>query len=240
MLGSQTRKVVSKVTAPLARILITLGISANVMTIIGMILTISAAVWFFPHNNLFYGTLVIWFFVMFDMLDGAIARQNGKITVFGAILDSTCDRLADGAIFASLAYWAAVKAHDELLLVNLLTLGVLAQAISYIKARAEASNIPVTGGLMERTERLIVILVGSGFEGLGIPYALWVSSVILLIGSIITFFQRMHIVHLVAGKTSPEVAEIPSEQWGSGGDATAHTPSLSDHRATSNIIAYDA
>lgn len=193
MLGAKARAKISTITNPIAKVLIRLGISANVMTVIGMLLSVGSALWFFPQGHLFVGTLFIWLFVMFDMLDGAIARHEGG-TAFGAVLDSTCDRITDGAVFGTLTYWAAVKENDSRLVAVLLVIGVLVQTISYVKSRAEGVGIAVDGGLIERTERLIIILVGSGLEGLHVPHALWIASIILLIGSIYTFFQRIYIV----------------------------------------------
>ena len=132
------------------------------MTIIGTVATIAAAVTLFPIGHLFWGTMVIWLFVMFDMLDGAMARARGGGTRFGAVLDATCDRIADGAIFAGLAWWCAITTPHHLLLIATLICLVTSQVISYAKARAEASGLYGDGGLIERPDRLIIVLVGAG------------------------------------------------------------------------------
>ncbi len=106
------------------------------------------------------------FFVVFDMLDGAMARERGGGTRFGAVLDATCDRISDGAVFCGLLWWIAFGMHDRPLVVATLICLVTSQVISYIKARAEASGLRGDGGLIERPERLIIVLAGAGRVGL--------------------------------------------------------------------------
>jgi CDP-diacylglycerol--glycerol-3-phosphate 3-phosphatidyltransferase len=135
--------------------------------------------------------MVIWLFVMFDMLDGAMARARGGGTRFGAVLDATCDRVADGAIFAGLAWWAIYDEQSRPLLVATLICLVSSQVISYAKARAEASGLSADGGLIERPDRLVIVLVGAGFTGLGVDWAIHVAMWLLAVGSVITVFQRV-------------------------------------------------
>ncbi|WP_407440535.1 phosphatidylinositol phosphate synthase, partial [Rhodococcus sp. (in: high G+C Gram-positive bacteria)] len=111
MLSFFGRASVSKATAPLGKALIRTGLTPDAVTVIGTVATIVAAVTLFPIGQLFWGALAITIFVMFDMLDGAMARARGGGTRFGAVLDATCDRVADGAIFAGLAWWAVY--HEE-------------------------------------------------------------------------------------------------------------------------------
>ena len=99
------------------------------------------------------------------MLDGAMARERGCGTRFGAVLDATCDRIGDGAMFCGLLWWAAFGLHSAPLVVATLICLVTSQVISYIKARAEASGLRGDGGLIERPERLIIVLVGAGLSG---------------------------------------------------------------------------
>src|SRR5581483_6322768 len=134
------------------------------MTIIGTVGTIAAAIWFFPHGSLFWGTIVVWAFLMFDLLDGAMARTAGKVTRFGTVLDASCDRIADGVLFGCIAWWCFVVDKDQLTAAALICL-VSAQVISYIKARAEAAGLKADGGLVERAERFIIALVGTGLHG---------------------------------------------------------------------------
>ncbi|MGC4963712.1 phosphatidylinositol phosphate synthase [Gordonia sp. DT218] len=199
MLSIRGRSSVSKVTLPLGRALLRTGLSPDIMTLIGTAATIAAALTLFPMGYLFAGTLVIWLFVMFDMLDGAMARARGGGTRFGAVLDSTCDRVADGAIFAGLAWWCAVTEPHRLLLIATLICLVTSQVISYAKARAEASGLNGDGGWIERPDRLIIVLVGTGLTGLGLDWAVHVAVWALAGLSVITVGQRMWSIYSSPG-----------------------------------------
>ncbi|GAA4815461.1 phosphatidylinositol phosphate synthase [Tomitella cavernea] len=199
MLSVFARASVSKVTLPMGRKLVRMGVTPDVITVAGTVASIAAALTLFPMGHLFWGALVIWFFVMFDMLDGATARARGGGTRFGAVLDATCDRIADGAIFAGLAWWVVYSLDDttqyRLLLVATLICLVTSQVISYAKARAEASGLNGDGGLIERPDRLIIVLVGAGFTGIfDQPWILFAAMWILAAGSVITVGQRMRSV----------------------------------------------
>ncbi|WP_309233017.1 phosphatidylinositol phosphate synthase [Blastococcus sp. TML/C7B] len=143
------------------------------------------------NGFLFWGAFAVWMFVMLDMLDGALARARGGGTVFGAVLDSVGDRAADAAIFAALAWWFSGEGDNRLIVLLALVCLVLGVLTSYIKARAEGVGLSCDVGIVERTERLIIVLVGTGFTGLGIPYSLHVALVVLVAGSAVTVAQRM-------------------------------------------------
>jgi len=201
-----SRATFSAVTVPVARVALRLGFTPNGVTIIGAAATVLAALTLFPVGHLFAGTLVIWLFVMFDMLDGAMARQTGGGTRFGAVLDAACDRISDGAVFGGLAWWAAFGLGDSALTVAALICLVTSQVISYIKARAEASGLRGDGGFIERPERLIIVLVGAGLSDLPVfaqPWALPVAMWLLAVTSIVTFIQRLHTVRISPGATEP-------------------------------------
>lgn len=203
MLSFFGRASVSKATAPLGKALIRTGLTPDAVTVIGTVATIAAAVTLFPIGELFWGALAIWIFVMFDMLDGAMARARGGGTRFGAVLDATCDRVADGAIFAGLAWWAVYHEDSRPLLVATLICLVCSQVISYAKARAEASGLSADGGLIERPDRLVIVLVGAGFTGLGLDWAIHIAMWLLAAGSVITVFQRV-----LAVRNSPSAREL--------------------------------
>lgn len=100
-----------------------------------------AALTLFPIGQLWWGAFAVAVFVLADMLDGAMARERGGGTRFGAVLDAACDRIADGAIFAGLLWWAAFGMDSPALVVATLICLITSQVISYIKARAEASGL---------------------------------------------------------------------------------------------------
>lgn len=225
MLSIRGRASVSKVTLPLGRALLRTGLTPDAMTVIGTVATVAAAVTLFPMGYLFWGTMVIWLFVMFDMLDGAMARARGGGTRFGAVLDATCDRIADGAIFAGLAWWCAWTVPHQWLFVATMICLVTSQVISYAKARAEAAGLYGDGGLIERPDRLIIVLVGAGFTGLGLPWAIHVAMWILAVGSVITVGQRMWSISRSPGARDliplAAPAEPDSAETESGPDASS-------------------
>ncbi len=191
MLNVLARVYVNRVTEPLGRWLVARGITPDAVTVTGTVGSVAAALWFLPRGQLFIGTLVVTLFVLFDLVDGAMARARGHGTPFGAVLDSTCDRISDGALFAALTWWALGVGEARVLGVAALICLVAGQLISYIKARAEGAGLRVVGGLVERAERLILALVGTGLAGLGVPYALDVALWLLAAASIWTVGQRL-------------------------------------------------
>ncbi|MGI5217466.1 phosphatidylinositol phosphate synthase [Nocardia sp. CA-290969] len=210
MLSIFGRATFAKATAPLGRALVGTGLTPDAVTLIGTAASIAAAVTLFPTGHLFWGTMVIWLFVMFDMLDGAMARARGGGTRYGAVLDATCDRVADGAIFGGLAWWAVYHEQSKALFVATLVVLVTSQVISYAKARAEASGLSADGGLIERPDRLVIVLVGAGLTGIGghwgiewLTWAVHVAMWILAVLSIVTVAQRV-----LAVRNSPGAREI--------------------------------
>ncbi|AIJ22953.1 MULTISPECIES: phosphatidylinositol phosphate synthase [Amycolatopsis] len=191
MLNIFARASVSRALDPLGHALVRAGLTPNAMTMIGTAGAIACALVFFPNGMLLAGTFTVWGFAMLDLLDGAMARARGYGTPFGATLDATCDRLADGALFAGIAWWCFAVEHNLRAAAACLICLVLAQVISYIKARAEAEGLKADGGLVERAERLIIALVGTGLEGLGVPFAVEGTLWLLAAGSIVTTVQRM-------------------------------------------------
>ncbi|WP_040797183.1 phosphatidylinositol phosphate synthase [Nocardia higoensis] len=220
MLSFFGRETFAKATAPLGRALVGTGLTPDAVTLIGTVASITAAVTLFPTGHLFWGTMLIWLFVMFDMLDGAMARARGGGTKYGAVLDATCDRIADGAIFGGLAWWAVYHEHNRWLFAATLVVLVTSQVISYAKARAEASGLSADGGLIERPDRLVLVLVGAGLTGIaghwGIEWLTWAVHVAmwaLAVLSIVTVFQRV-----LAVRNSPGAREIipPTAKAASG------------------------
>jgi len=197
---------VNRVTEPFGRWLVRLGVTPDAVTVAGTLGSVAAALWFLPRGQLFFGTLGVTVFVLFDLVDGAVARAKGKGTPFGAVLDSTCDRIADGALFAALTWWALGIGQARVLGVAALICLVAGQLISYIKARAEGAGLRVVGGLVERAERLILALVGTGLAGLGVPYALDVALWVLAAASVWTVGQRLAEARRSARDLPPEPA----------------------------------
>ncbi|MGH3432593.1 MAG: phosphatidylinositol phosphate synthase [Thermocrispum sp.] len=191
MLNVFARASIARLVDPLGAALVRAGLTPNAMTVIGTAGAVGCALAFFPNGLLLWGTFTVWGFAMLDMVDGAMARVSGRSTPFGGVLDSTCDRLADGALFAAIAWWCFTVAGNASAAAAALLVLVLAQVISYVKARAEASGLAAGGGLIERAERLIIALVGTGLEGFGVPHAVEVSLWLLAGLSVVTLLQRV-------------------------------------------------
>jgi len=194
MLQGSLRPPMTRLITPLSRGLLKIGVTANSITVLGAVGTISASLLLFTTGHLFAGTMVITVFVLTDLLDGTLARMSPQGTsTWGALLDSTLDRVGDAAVLGSLIYWL-MKSHDRLVGVAFVAL-VAGSLISYIKARAESLDIECNGGIAERTERLIVVLICAGLHGLGVSYALSIGFWFLLAISLTTVGQRLIIVY---------------------------------------------
>ena len=193
MVSSAFKPVVNRVIEPIARLAISAKITPNAVTVFGTIGTIVSALTFYPRGDLFIGTLLIVFFALSDLFDGAIARLSEKgASAWGGFLDSTCDRVTDSAVLGALAIYCIL--NDLSIYPVVIASIVIGFLISYIRAKAESFGIACTVGIAERTERLIIALVGIGFHGLGVPYILAGSMWVLLFLGAITVAQRISVV----------------------------------------------
>ncbi|HEX7662704.1 MAG TPA: CDP-alcohol phosphatidyltransferase family protein [Pseudonocardiaceae bacterium] len=216
MLNIFARASVSRVTDPVGAWLVRRGLTPNAMTVIGSAATCAAALWFFPHNQLVTGSVVVTILLFSDLLDGAMARASGSATRFGGVLDASCDRITDGVLFGSIAWWCFVVAGDDVTGAAALVCMASAQVISYVKARAEANGLSADGGLMERAERFIIALVGTFLQGVGVPYAVAVALWLLAGLALITVAQRL----VAVWRSAKTLAEAHPEAGGSGPKAS--------------------
>src|SRR3954469_7707819 len=206
MLGISARPAVAKVIAPVVARLARAGVTPDMVTVTGTVGAVGAAVLLIATGHLWWGAVTVTVFVLLDMLDGALARARGGGSVFGAVLDSVGDRAADAAIFGSLVWWYSGGGDNRLLVLLALICLVLGVLTSYIKARAEGAGLSCNVGIVERTERLILVLAGTGFTGLGVPYAVHVALWLLLAGSAVTVVQRIVAVH----RSAPPPSTAPT------------------------------
>jgi CDP-diacylglycerol---glycerol-3-phosphate 3-phosphatidyltransferase len=191
MLSLHVRPVLARVVDPVAAALLRAGVSPDVITVLGTLGVVTGSLALLPRGELFAGTLVVTFFVLTDMLDGAMARRIERRSVFGAWLDSTCDRLADAAVFSGLVLWFMGDGDDRLLAGLALLCLVAGSLVSYAKARAEGLGLTCNVGFAERAERLIIVLVATGRSGLGLTWALPVGLWALAVASAVTVVQRL-------------------------------------------------
>ena len=191
------RRFKASVTAfitPICRALLRIGLSANAITVIGAAGATFSSIYFFARGDFFLGTLLVSLFALSDLLDGTMARiSRTDGTRWGALLDSTLDRVSDAAIAIGIWIYLFNEGSDlHLVAIAALFLGGL---IPYIRAKAESLGIECSVGFAERPERLIILLVGTGLFGLGLNFALGLSLWLLVFISLITVIQRMKVVH---------------------------------------------
>jgi len=194
MLQRSLRDPVAKIIAPLVKTLIKMRVSANQISAIGGLGSVVSALYFFSNGRFFIGVIWVSVFVAFDLFDGAVARaSNQGVSKWGALLDSTLDRLSDAAIFiGGLLFF--IDQSDRLVPVFLVTT-FASFMVSYIKARAESLEIKCDGGIAERGERVLIVLTAYGLHGLSVNYAMAIGMWALALLSIITMIQRMFIVY---------------------------------------------
>jgi CDP-diacylglycerol---glycerol-3-phosphate 3-phosphatidyltransferase len=192
MLNRYARAFFTKVFTPLARLLLRLGVSPDVVTLVGTLGVCVGALAFYPRHEFFWGTIVITAFVFSDTLDGIMARMSGRSGNWGAYLDSTLDRVADAAIFGGLVLWYAGDGNDTLMAALALANLILGSVVSYARARAEGLGMTANVGIAERAERLVATLAATGLVGLGAPEVLLtVVLALLAVASLITVCQRV-------------------------------------------------
>src|SRR3954451_403332 len=185
-----TKAGVVRVFDPVARGLLRAGVSPDVVTVVGTAGVVISSLTLATRGYLWIAALVITAFALTDILDGAMARARGTTSRFGALLDSTMDRIADGAVFGSLAYWLAVSDQRADLAACLICL-IAGQVVSYVKARAESLGLDANVGVAERFERLIIIGIGGILDGLGLEIGLSITLWLLAVLSVVTVAQRM-------------------------------------------------
>jgi CDP-diacylglycerol---glycerol-3-phosphate 3-phosphatidyltransferase len=184
-INAYARTIADRVLVPIARVLVRMGATANWMTFFGMALTLLGA-GFIVAGAVRTGVLVVAVGGIVDALDGSVARVRGTSSAFGAFYDSVVDRVADVAVFGATAWLV----RDDPLLFGLTLVGLgAAQVTSYMRAKAESLGWRATVGVIERAERLLILLVGLFFQPL-LPVALWV----LAVGGLVTVGQRFKAV----------------------------------------------
>ena len=189
------RPAVGRVVGPLAARLLRLGVTPDMVTVAGVLGAVAGALALVARGHFFWGGLVVTVSVLTDALDGTMARLRGPAGSWGAFLDSTLDRIADASIFCALAIWYAGRGDSTVLLAVSLFCLVAGAVTSYAKARAEGLGMTCNVGLAERTERLILILLGILLAGVGLDVALAIALWLLAAASAITVAQRLVEVH---------------------------------------------
>jgi CDP-diacylglycerol--glycerol-3-phosphate 3-phosphatidyltransferase/CDP-diacylglycerol--inositol 3-phosphatidyltransferase len=188
---------------PVANGLLRAGVSPDAVTLIGTIGVSVGALGFFPRGQLWLGVLVVTAFVFSDIVDGVMARSSGRSSAWGAWLDSTLDRIGDAAVFGGLVLWFSWDGDNRVLAAVALWCLVMGSVTSYARARAESLGMQAKGGIAERADRLVAVLVMTFFaDVLDLEILLAITLWALAIASTITVVQRALIVRRQAHAAS--------------------------------------
>lgn len=199
MLNTQrNRALVAPVVEPVARLLLAARLTPSTVSVLGSSGVVIASALTFPRGHWWLGVVVVSVLALSDLLDGTMARLSDTSGDWGAFLDSTLDRITDGALSIGLVLGLVLTVPDGPVTSIALIAGsislVAGQVVPYAKARAESLGIACEVGIAERAERVVLILAAAVALALN---AITVSAVILLVLAIltvITVFQRIHVV----------------------------------------------
>ena len=197
MLGNHGRSIAKTVFTPLARILARMGVTPNMVTVVGTVASIAIAVICIPRGWIWQGGIALAVVMFGDAVDGTLARMTTGGTRFGAFLDSTLDRLADGAVFGSLTAYAVFNMADTPVRTWTIIAGICsivgAATVPYARARAESVGVVAKLGIAERADRLIVGNGSAMIMSVGAPQ--WVFALGLTwvaCASFVTVCQRSY------------------------------------------------
>jgi CDP-diacylglycerol--glycerol-3-phosphate 3-phosphatidyltransferase len=204
-----------KIIDPVANWLVRRGVHPNTITVVGTLCTIAGGV-IYATGHISTGGWFLGLTALFDVLDGTVARRSNRSSTFGAFLDSSLDRVADGAVLSGLAvFYALNPVHHNVPMMAVCLLGLIgAYMTSYIRARAEALGLDAKVGMLQRPERVVLLSVPQAFFGLALNgLVLGVIIVILTVTAWITVVQRVHFVYrqTTARGDAPPIA-LPTEK----------------------------
>lgn len=216
MLDARFRRRVDALTAPAGRFLARLGVKADQLTAAGCLFAIASGA-VVATGHLRWGAVLLFAAALPDLLDGPVARAGGVGGgPWGSFFDSVADRVSDSAVLAGLAWFLAggVAPRRALLAVAVLALSLL---VSYQRAKAESLGVSAKGGLMERGERIVVLLVALALPAAIVPI-LWLM--VALTGlTVVQRFLRIRAALLgtrEASAGSRRVVATPGDPLGEG------------------------
>ena len=195
---------------PVARALIRADVAPNTITTLGTLLVIGSGV-AFGSGAIRAGGVLLLLSGIFDLLDGQVARQGGKMTTFGAFYDSTLDRVGEGAVFTGLIFYFLTGPLPAELKPRAIAAGLLALVasflVSYTRARAEALGVENRVGIAARAERLLLLGIptlvfgaGPGRQGV---LSFWIVAVLAIVSAITVIQRVVHVARVARGAPSP-------------------------------------
>lgn len=193
MISARMKPAVVKLITPLCRGLLRIGITPDMMTIFGTSIVVLGSWFLLAQGRILASLIIIGLALLTDLLDGTMARISDRgASKWGNFLDSTLDRISDGAVLFGLAYYLE-SINDRLYVAAMATL-VIGAIVPYTRAKAESLGIECKGGFAERTERLVMLGLAGALYLAGIDLALDFGVWLLLALSVLTVYQRMAIV----------------------------------------------
>ncbi len=196
MFHDMARKWLGYITQPVAQLIAAIGVTANMLTITGLIFGVGAGVCIAFGRLKLAGVLIL-VGGTFDLMDGAVARASKAVSAFGALLDSVVDRYSEGAVFLGIAiYFSRFSTDIYKVIIGLALTGLAligAFLVSYVRARAEGLHVECKVGIMQRPERVILLSLGVIFGNLYIinTSLLVIVLCILVVLSHFTVLQRV-------------------------------------------------
>ena len=190
--NADARGVIAPVVEPMARGLLRMRVTPDMVTLTGTTLTVLTALILIPQGRFIPAVILLFIFTSADVLDGTMARLSGTQGPWGAWFDATLDRVADGAVFGGVLIWAAWSGRPTRLDATMLLAWVClvgGTVVSYAKARAEAVGATANGGIAERAERMIILAVGAILYQF-VNWGMTAAVAILAVLTTITVFQR--------------------------------------------------
>lgn len=196
---------------PVANWLVKRGVHPNTITVFGTLCTVVGGI-IYGTGHIRTGGVFLAVTALFDVLDGTVARRSNQSSTFGAFLDSTLDRLADGFVLGGLAvFYATSRVHGSVPLMITALLGLIGAFLtSYTRARAESLGLDAKVGLLQRPERVVLMAAPQALFGLffnGWPLAIIIVT--LTVTAWITVYQRVAYVHRAT--TRADEAEARTE-----------------------------
>jgi CDP-diacylglycerol--glycerol-3-phosphate 3-phosphatidyltransferase len=174
MLSERLREWTQGIRAPIGRVLGSLGIAPNALTVTGYLLSLLVA-YVLATGRLQVGGILVAVAALFDALDGTVARAMGQTSTFGAFFDSVVDRFSEATVLFGLFLWySQIGAKTELALIYVTIVGSL--MVSYTRARAEGLGVQCKVGLLTRFERVVLLVIGLIIQQVSL--VLWVMAVL--------------------------------------------------------------
>ncbi len=200
VLGNHGRSVTQTIFTPLARLLNRWHVTPNMLTYGSAVLVTAISLGLIARGHLGLGGVLVGLVLFADSVDGILARMTGQSSKYGAFLDSTMDRITDGIVFGSLLWWAIWGLPDggtrTVSIASGIVCMVVIGVVPYTRARAEGFGVTAKVGIAERTDRLIIGLLGAAVTDWGLPqwfYAVGLTWVAF--ASAVTIVQRMAVTH---------------------------------------------